>query len=90
MNWILVLAAALLAISAGLELVRIIIGPTTLNRSIAVDMFVITLVGGIGVYVAMTGSITALPTLVVLALVGSLGSVSIAKFVGKSDREDAR
>lgn len=90
MNWILVLAAALLAISAGLELVRVIIGPTTLNRSIAVDMFVITLVGGIGVYVAMTGSITALPTLVVLALVGSLGSVSIAKFVGKSDREDAR
>lgn len=90
MTWAFVTATVFLLVSGVLILIRMIMGPTTLNRTVAVDMFVATLVGGIGVYAAFVDSSLALPVLVVLALVGSLGSVSVAKFVGRDDREDMR
>ena len=88
MNVVFVICGSLFGVAALLSVVRIVIGPTTLNRAIAVEMLVAMLVGSVGLHAAVTRSTTSLPILVVLALVGFVGSVSIARFVGQDDKED--
>lgn len=61
---------------------RITRGPTMLNRTVAADVFIAAVAGGLGVEAAIGKHSTTLPILVVLALVGFLGSVSIARFTG--------
>lgn len=88
MSVVFVICGSLFGVAALLSVVRIVIGPTTLNRAIAVEMLVAMLVGSVGLHAAVTRSTTSLPILVVLALVGFVGSVSIARFVGQDDKED--
>src|SRR5699024_10454665 len=72
------IAAALLAAAAVLGLIRIGRGPTMLNRVIALDVFTTIVVCALCVEAAFRGHGTTLPVLVVLSLVGFVGSVSMA------------
>ena len=71
---------ALLAITGVLCIVRIVRGPTMLDRTVAADVFVAASAGAIGIEAAVERHDTTLSILVVLALVGFLSSVSIARF----------
>lgn len=75
-----IICAVLLSITGLLCLVRIVRGPTMLDRTVAADVFVSASAGAIGVEAAIGRHDTTLSILVVLALVGFLGSVSIARF----------
>lgn len=88
MNTVFIICGALISIAAVCALIRVAIGPTTLNRAIALDMFVAMAIAGLGLYSAITRTTTVIPVLVVLALIGFVGSVSIARFVGQDDKED--
>lgn len=83
-----VICGALISVAALCSLMRIALGPTTLNRAIALDMFIALAIAGLGLYSAINRTAAALPILVVLALIGFAGSVSIARFVGQDDKED--
>lgn len=74
------ICAVLLSITGVLCLVRIVRGPTMLDRTVAADVFVAASAGAIGIEAAVGRHETTLSILVVLALVGFLGSVSIARF----------
>lgn len=80
--------AILLGVTGILCIVRIVRGPTMLDRTVAADVFMATAAAAIGIEAAMSRSTTTLPILVVLALVGFLGSVSIARFAAQPDVED--
>lgn len=80
---------AMLGVAAVLTLLRMALGPTTLNRTMAMDTFVAIIVAGIGVEAAANRSDTSLPILVVLSLVGFVGSVSVARFVGREEKKEA-
>ncbi|CAN5212507.1 monovalent cation/H+ antiporter complex subunit F [soil metagenome] len=80
------ICAAMLGVAAALTLLRMALGPTTLNRTVAMDTFVAILVAGLGVGAAFTRSSTSIPIIVVLSLVGFVGSVSVARFVGREDK----
>ena len=84
MNEIGTICVALLAVTGLLCIVRIVRGPTMLDRTIAADVFVAACVGAIGVEAAIGRHSTTLPILVALALIAFLGSVSIARFVAHS------
>lgn len=71
----------LLAITGALCIVRIVRGPTMLDRTVASDVFVAASAGAIGIEAAIGRHTSTLPILVALAFVGFLGSVSIARFV---------
>ena len=73
--------AALLGLTGIICLVRIVRGPTMLDRTVATDVFVAACLGAIGVEAAIGRHNTTLPILVALALVAFLGSVSIARYV---------
>lgn len=81
MTYVGVACAVLLGLTGVLCLVRIVRGPTMLDRTVATDVFVAACVGAIGVEAAISRHSTTLPILVAMALVAFLGSVSIARYV---------
>lgn len=76
----------LLAVSALLTLVRIIIGPSVLDRVVATEVLVSIVVCSLGAHIALNPGSSALPLLISLSLVGFLGSVVVARFVAR-DRD---
>ena len=80
----------LMAVTGVLCLVRIVRGPATLDRTVAADVFVSAMAGGIGIEAAIGRHSTTLPILVALAFVGFLGSVSIARFAARDETEGPR
>jgi multicomponent Na+:H+ antiporter subunit F len=56
-----------------------------LDRVVALDVLVATLICGLGVEAAVNRHTTTLPVLLVLSLVGFVGSVSMARFSPGSD-----
>ncbi len=85
---IVAVTVGLLALSALLALVRIVRGPSIIDRAVANEVLVSTMVCALGVEAAITRRSTTLPILVSLSLVGFLASVAVARFVAR-DR-DAR
>lgn len=75
-----VVATTLLAVGALLAVVRIERGPTMLDRTVAFDVLTTALVGAIAVEAAISRRTDSVPILVVLSLVGFIGSVTIARF----------
>lgn len=82
--------AALLAAAAVLTLVRIERGPSMLDRTIALDTFTATLVGAVALEAAWHRRTDTLPILVVIAMVGFVGSVTIARFAAVEPEEERR
>jgi multicomponent Na+:H+ antiporter subunit F len=85
MTVVLTICVVALAAAAVLLVVRIALGPTMLDRVVALDVLVATLICGLGIEAAVNRHTTTLPVLVVLSLVGFVGSVSMARFNPGSD-----
>lgn len=77
------LCLAILGVSAALTVYRMTVGPTMLDRVIAMDVLVAIVVCGLGVEAAFHRHATTLPILVVLSLIGFVGSVSVARFAAR-------
>lgn len=90
MSWVALVCLAMLGIGGVLCIIRIVRGPTILDRTVAADVFISTAAGGLGVEAALSQHNTTLPILVALAFVGFLGSVSIARFVTSEDSREGR
>lgn len=96
MTVVLWVAASMLGVAALLALVRVVRGPSALDRAVAMDVLLSCLIGAIGIEAAYGRHGTTLPVLAVLALLGFVGSVAIARFgadVGDDDpdrREESR
>jgi multicomponent Na+:H+ antiporter subunit F len=75
-----VVIIGLLSVTALLALVRLYRGPSLLDRVVAADMLLATMVGAVGAEAAVNRHATTLPVLVVLALLGFVGSVSVVRF----------
>ena len=75
-----IIATALLAAGALLAVVRMERGPSMLDRSVAFDVLTTALVGAIAVEAALSRRTESVPILVVLSMVGFIGSVTIARF----------
>jgi multicomponent Na+:H+ antiporter subunit F len=75
-----IVATALLAAGALLAVVRMERGPSMLDRSVAFDVLTTALVGAIAVEAALSRRTESVPILVVLSMVGFIGSVTIARF----------
>ncbi len=74
-------AFAGLAASALLSLARLLRGPSLADRVVALDALLVVVVSGIAVDAARTGEGTYLDVLVVTALLGFVGAVTVARFI---------
>lgn len=80
-----VVIAALL-VGAGLMVtLRLVLGPTTLDRAVALDALVAVVMAGVGVQTAVQGNAFYLPVLLVLSFLGFTGSVGVARFMALRD-----
>jgi multicomponent Na+:H+ antiporter subunit F len=71
----------LLCVAGALTLVRLLRGPDTLDRIVALDVFVILIVAAAAVYVAIYRDGSNIPLLAAVALLGFVGSATAARLV---------
>jgi multicomponent Na+:H+ antiporter subunit F len=83
-----VFAVVFTMLSAGglISLVRLLRGPDTLDRIVALDVFVILVVAASAVYVAIHGDGSPIPMLAAVALIGFVGSATAARLAEQKDR----
>lgn len=70
----------LLSVTALLALARIYRGPSLLDRVVGADLLLSTMLGAVGAEAAVNRHATTLPVLVVLSLLGFVGSVAMVRF----------
>jgi multicomponent Na+:H+ antiporter subunit F len=90
MSVVVLVCSALLVVGAVLAVVRAEKGPSMLDRTIALDIVVTTMLAGIALYAAVYRRADVVPILVVLSLVGFVGSVTIARFASVEPEGEGR
>jgi multicomponent Na+:H+ antiporter subunit F len=90
MRVVIVVCAVLLAIAAVLVVRRVELGPSILDRVVALDVFVSTMLAGFALFAAWTDRRDLVPVMVALALLGFVGAVSVARFVAAESEEERR
>lgn len=80
------LIVIIFVLAALLTTVRIITGPSVLDRVVATDVIVSIVVCALGLQIVLSDGSTTLPILISLSLVGFMGSVAVARFVAR-DRD---
>jgi multicomponent Na+:H+ antiporter subunit F len=80
MNTVWIIAAVLLAAAAVTTMFRLLAGPSTLDRLVALDTMIAVTMCGIGTWAAYSLDTTVTYSLAALALISFVGSVSIARF----------
>lgn len=85
MSIILGLAVGLLLAAAGLALLRVALGPSNLDRALCLDVIIVIVTGILATQIVRTGDAASLPILVVFSLTGFVGSVSVARFMGRKE-----
>lgn len=73
-------AAVMLAAAATIVMFRILAGPSTLDRIVALDTLVAVTMCAIGTWAAFSLDTTVTYSLTALALISFVGSVSVARF----------
>ncbi len=74
-------------LSLAIAFIRLARGPTLADRVVALDMMTVSIIAVCGVVAVATGVYAMLDVALVLALVGFLATVALARF---AERRDAR
>ncbi|GAA3285450.1 monovalent cation/H+ antiporter complex subunit F [Paenarthrobacter aurescens] len=80
---ILVVTAVILSLAAAGAIIRIAIGPSLLDRVLASDVLLAILGAALAIDMAMNKHLNNLMLLVALAVIGFIGSVTVARFVAE-------
>lgn len=90
MTWVLIVSAVMLTVAALLLVVRITVGPTILDRSMALDVMMSVMVCAVALKTIWREDPWSIPMLLVLASVGFVGAVSIARYASGDEDVDSR
>jgi multicomponent Na+:H+ antiporter subunit F len=85
MTVVVIAGAVMLAVAALLAVFRLIAGPSRLDRAAAYDVLIAITLVGIGMEAAYNRHTTTLPILMVVSIVGFVGSVCVARFAMRRD-----
>ncbi|MRG59400.1 sodium:proton antiporter [Agromyces sp. CFH 90414] len=85
LNWISIAAGIMFGIGAIAAVIRIIRGPSILDRALATDVLLAIAMCGLGAEMAINRHTDTLVVLLVLAMFAVVGSISIARFMAKQD-----
>jgi multicomponent Na+:H+ antiporter subunit F len=76
-----VIAFVLLAVAAGLFMVRLFLGPTVADRVVALDGLLVVILAGVLVDAASADSAVSIDTVVVVALLGFVATGVLARYI---------
>jgi multicomponent Na+:H+ antiporter subunit F len=74
------LSGLMLIAAAAVTMIRLLKGPSTLDRLVAVDTMVAVTMCGVGTWAAFSLDTTVTYSLAALSLISFVGSVSVARF----------
>ncbi len=77
---------AMLGIAALMAGIRLAIGPSIADRMVALDSLLYLGAGAIALRIVVTRDGTLTPVLVVMVLVGFVGTVVVSRFIERDDR----
>lgn len=80
---VLVVTAVILSLAAAGAIIRIAIGPSLLDRVLASDVLLAILGAALAIDMAMNRHLNNLMLLVAIAVIGFIGSVTVARFVAE-------
>lgn len=86
MNAVFAVVLAMLVAAGLLTLTRLLRGPETLDRIVALDVFVVLTVAGAAVYVAFFRDGSNIPLIAAVALVGFVGSTTASRLAERRRR----
>ena len=84
LDWAVNVSFALVMISIGLGFFRIARGPSLADRVVALDMMTVSIMAFCGLYAIFAGVNVFLDVAIVVALVGFLATVALARFAERS------
>lgn len=88
MNLVVSVVMALLGASVVLVLVRLVRGPSILDRAVALDVLLAVFSCGLGAMAVLSEEGVYVPVLLAMSLLGFIGSVTVARFArGHVDEE---
>jgi multicomponent Na+:H+ antiporter subunit F len=90
MTAVVVICAVLLTAAGVLALIRAERGPSMLDRTVALDIIVTVVVAALALYASVERRADVVPILVVLSLVGFVGSVTISRFASVEPAGEGR
>lgn len=85
MNILLLAIMVVFGVAAVLAVIRIVRGPSILDRAIASDVLLTEVMCVLGAEMAINGHLRSIPVLLIIAAVGVFGSISVARFVARRD-----
>ncbi len=80
-NTILILVLAVMSLSLFVCFVRAVIGPSMPDRVVALDAFAINLIGFIGVLMIVQNTLAYAEVLLVISVLGFIGTIAFSKFI---------
>ncbi|MBK9292206.1 MAG: cation:proton antiporter [Bacteroidetes bacterium] len=89
-NWILYVILPIMAISMVLITVRVLRGPSLMDRVVALDLLVIVSIGGLSAYAVLHNQPVMIDISLVLALIAFLSSVGFATYHMRSKKDKDR
>ena len=85
MNWAFIVAFILVAIAQILSMIRLVIGPSTGDRILALDTMVVNAIGLIVLLGIVQGSRIYFEVTLIIAMLGFVSTVALARFVLRGD-----
>ncbi|GAB3053089.1 monovalent cation/H+ antiporter complex subunit F [Sediminivirga luteola] len=86
--WIVVaLMGALLVAGCVLALVRIVRGPSILDRLIATDVLLAAMMTGFASLIVFLGRVDLMPLILAIAMLGTVASISVARYASGAGQD---
>lgn len=87
MNALLLAIIIVFGIAALLTVIRIVRGPSILDRAVASDVLLTEVMCVLGAEMAINHHTRSLPVLLIIAAIGVFGSISVARYVARRDNQ---
>ncbi|WP_087132134.1 monovalent cation/H+ antiporter complex subunit F [Microbacterium esteraromaticum] len=85
MNVLMVVIMLVFGLAAILCVIRIVLGPSILDRTVASDVLLTEVMCVLGAEMAINGHMRNIPVMLIIAAVAVFGSISVARYVARRD-----
>ena len=85
MNVYYLIIGAILVISVALALIRIIRGPSIIDRVVASDVMLATILIGLVFEMVVNKHTSTMPIVLVVSMFGITGTIAVARFMSRKD-----
>ncbi|WP_312171664.1 monovalent cation/H+ antiporter complex subunit F [Microbacterium sp.] len=85
MNILMLAISVVFGVAAILTIIRIVRGPSILDRAVASDVLLTEVMCVLGAEMAINGHTRNIPVMLIIAAVGVFGSIAVARFVARRD-----